>query len=109
MREIHQFAHLSIVAFYEMVLPNEQNLYEANGYGGLVNRSVFSQTLPRGLDTWKELGGLRNRVDHPIDAKLKSHSREIEYKELENIYKQLKIAFSEMLDVWQSCFLQPAP
>jgi len=101
-REFHQFAHLTIIAFYEIVLPSETGLYEPNGYGGLVNRAVFSKTLPKGLDTWKELSSMRNRVDHPIDAKLKTHSRRIEYKEVDNIYKQLKVALSEMFDAWQS-------
>jgi hypothetical protein len=101
-REFHQFAHLTIIAFYEIALPGEKNLYETNGYGGLVNRAIFSQTLPKGLNTWKDLGGLRNRVDHPIDAKLKTHSRRIEYKEVDNIYKQLKVALSELFDSWQA-------
>ncbi|MGB8982183.1 MAG: hypothetical protein WCC12_09920, partial [Anaerolineales bacterium] len=100
--EFHKFVHLTIIGFYESVLPTEAGLYSNEGYGGLVNRSIFSQTLPNGLSTWKDLGGLRNRVDHPVDTKTRTHSRKIEYKEMHNIFQRLKVALAELFEVWEN-------
>jgi hypothetical protein len=92
---------LAKVLFYESVFPTETGLMSRDGYGGLVNRSVFSQTLPKGLTVWKDLGLLRNRVDHPIDAKTGTHSRKIDYKEMYDIFKRLKVALAELFEVWE--------
>lgn len=107
--EFHKFIHLTIIAFYESVFPNETGLYGRGGYGGLVNRPVFSQTLPKGLSTWKDLGTLRNRVDHPVDAKTGMHSRKIEYKEMYDIFKQLKVALAELYEVWEKSSSTSSP
>lgn len=100
--EFHKFTHLTIIGFYESVLPTETGLYSKDGYGGLVNRSIFSQTLPNGLGAWKDLGALRNRVDHPVEVKTGTHSRKIEYKEMDNIFKRLKVALAELFEVWEN-------
>ncbi|MFW6116806.1 MAG: hypothetical protein ACOC6F_03675, partial [bacterium] len=99
-RCFHQFAHLSLIAFYEWVLPCESGLYSRQGYGGLTNRSVLTDTLPRGVPTWKRLGSFRNRVDHPVDVRTEGHSKRITYKEMEDLHKELKVALQEIFDVW---------
>jgi len=88
------------MAFYEYVLPSEQGLYK--GYGGLTHRTVFTNTLPRGVDTWKRLGSMRNCVDHPFDENAKSHSKKITLQEVEFLCKELQVALQEIFDVWLS-------
>ena len=53
-RMIHQFAHLSLIAFYEYVLPNEGGVYD--GYANLTDRKAFSELVPNNLNTWKRFG-----------------------------------------------------
>lgn len=98
-RMFHQFAHITLIAFYQYVLPSESGLYERD-YSGLTNQKTFSEKVPRGLDTWKRLGSLRNRVDHPIDRKTKTHSKKITVKEAEDTLKELQVALQELFDVW---------
>ncbi len=97
-RTFHQFAHLSLIAFYEYAFPDEDGLY--SGYAALTDRKIFSETMPLGLDTWKHLGTLRNRVDHPIDKRTRTHSEQIRVKEVEYLHKQLQIALLEFFDGW---------
>ncbi len=104
-RCFHQFAHLSLIAFYQWVLPSESGLYE--GYGRLTNRGVLTNTLPRGVPTWKRLGSLRNRVDHPVDRTTKTHSKRITYKEMEDLHKELQVALQEIFDVWLNAEAPP--
>ena len=49
---------------------------------------------------------MRNRVDHPVDRKTKSHATKITVKEVEFLHKQLQVALQEMFDVWLN---SPAP
>jgi retron-type reverse transcriptase len=97
-RTFHQFAHLTLIAFYEYALPSESGLHD--GYAALTNRKVFTNTLPSGVETWKELGSLRNRVDHPVDQKTKSHSKKITVEEAEFLRKKLKVSLQELFHVW---------
>lgn len=97
----HQFTHITFIAFYEYVLPSESGVYDAN-YASLIERRAFKDTLPRGVDIWKELNSMRNRVEHPVDRKTKSHSQKLTVKEVEFLYKQLKVALQEMFDAWLS-------
>ncbi|MBE9200068.1 MULTISPECIES: hypothetical protein [unclassified Nodularia (in: cyanobacteria)] len=101
-RTFHQFAHLTLIAFYEDILPSEQGIYGKGGYGDLSHRGVFVTTLPNGVNTWKDLGNMRNRVDHPVEQNTKSHSRKITVKEAEFISKKLKVALYEIFDIWLS-------
>jgi hypothetical protein len=95
----HQFIHLTLVAFYQQVLPSESGLFD--GYAALTDRKAFSEKLPRGLDTWKtRLGPMRNRVEHPIDKNTKLHSTKITNGEVEYLFKQLPLALQELFDVW---------
>jgi retron-type reverse transcriptase len=99
-RNLHQFVHLSIIAFYEYVFPNETSLFESK-YAQLVARSGFKERV--GFEqTWLEIGSLRNRVDHPIDYRTKAHSQPITVKEVEDIRKALIPAFQKFFDVWLS-------
>jgi hypothetical protein len=107
--EFHKFAHLTIIAFYESVFPSETGLISKEGYGGLVNRSIFTQTLPNGLTVWKDLGALRNRVDHPVEVKTGTHSRKIEYKEMDDIFKRLKVALAELFEIWEKSITSSTP
>lgn len=97
----HQFVHLTLIAFYQHVLPSESGLFE--GYANLTNRSALANCLPRGINTWKRLGPMRNRVDHPIDRNTKTHSKKITVKEVEDIYRELQVSLQEMFDIWLSC------
>lgn len=97
-RTFHQFAHLTLIAFYEYVFPSESGLHD--GYAALTDRKVLTHTLPNGLDTWKELGSMRNRVDHPVDKKTKSHSKKITVEEAEFLLKRLEVALQEIFSFW---------
>jgi hypothetical protein len=94
----HRFIHLTLIAFYESVLPNEIGLYE--GYARLTDRKVLSDLLPEGIKTWKDLGGLRIRVDHPVERKTKARSRKITVKELEFFFKKIQFSLQELFNVW---------
>lgn len=100
----HQFIHLSLIAFYQYVLPTEAGLFE--GYARLTDRQILTQTFPRGITTWKRIGQMRNRVEHPVDKNTQTHSQKITVKEAEDIYKELQVALQEMFDIWVSA---PAP
>lgn len=97
-RTLHQFAHITLIAFYEHALPSEKGLYES--YANLTDRQVFSSTITHGLDTWKQLGSMRNRVDHPVDKKTKSHSKKITFEEANFLCKKLQVALQELFNVW---------
>ena len=95
----HQFAHITLIAFYKHVLPSEEGL---KNYGSLTHRTAFTNILPRSFDTWKRLGSMRNRVDHPFDENTKSLSKKITFQEVEFLYKELQVALQEAFDVWLS-------
>lgn len=95
----HKFAHITFVAFYEYVLPTESGIYEAN-YAALIDRRVFKDTLPSGVEIWKKLNDMRNRVEHPLDRRTKSYSKKITVEEIEFLYKQLQVALQEIFDFW---------
>jgi len=97
----HQFTHITFIAFYEYALPSESGIYDAN-YAALIDRRIFRETLPYGVDSWKNLNNMRNRVEHPVDRKNKSHSRKITIKEIELLHKQIQVALQEMFDFWLS-------
>ena len=100
----HQFTHITFIAFYENFLPSELGIYESN-YAALIDRKIFRDTFPRGVDIWKELNSMRNRVEHPVDRKTKSHSQKISFKEIDFLDKQLQVALQEIFDVWLSATL----
>jgi retron-type reverse transcriptase len=97
-RTFHQFAHLTLIAFYEYTFPSESGLHD--GYASLTDRKVFTTSLPNGYETWKELGSMRNRVDHPVDKKTKSHSKKITIEETEFFCKKLNVALQEIFNFW---------
>ncbi|ALF54707.1 hypothetical protein ACX27_20730 [Nostoc piscinale CENA21] len=97
-RTFHQFAPLTFIAFYEYAFPNESGLHD--GYASLTDRKVFTNSLPNGYETWKELGSMRNRVDHPVDKKTKSHSKKITVEETEFFIKKLNVALQELFNFW---------
>lgn len=101
--EFHQFSHLTIIAFYESVLPNEIGLYESN-YASLLDRAEFRARVPKGIETWKRLNELRIRVDHPIEKSTRMHSRTITVKEAEDLSKELKVCLQALFDVWLNSF-----
>lgn len=94
----HRFIHLTLIGFYETVLPTETGLYE--GYASLTDRRVLTELLPIGIIVWKELGGLRTRVDHPVERRTQTHSRKISVKELELFFKRIQPALQELFDIW---------
>jgi len=94
----HQFTHITFLAFYEYFLPNEGGIYES-GYAGLIDRKAFRETLPRGVDAWQELNSMRNRIEHPVDRKTKSHSKKLTFKEGKFLKKQLHVALQEMFHI----------
>ncbi|MGI2908776.1 hypothetical protein [Tolypothrix sp. VBCCA 56010] len=95
----HQFSHITLIAFYEVVLSSETGLYDT-GYANLLERKVLKNTLPHSIAIWERLNSMRNRVDHPVDRKTKSHATKITVKEVEFLHKQLQVALQEMFDVW---------
>jgi len=97
----HQFTHVTFIAFYEYALPSESGIYDAN-YAALIERKIFKETLPDGVDAWKKLNHMRNRVEHPIDRKNKSHSQKINLKEIELLHKQIQVALQEIFNFWSS-------
>lgn len=94
----HQFIHLTLIAFYESVLPRETGLYE--GYARLTDRKVLTDLLPVGINVWKDLGKLRIRVDHPVEKRTQAHSRKISVRDLELFFKRIQPAIHELIDVW---------
>jgi hypothetical protein len=96
--EFHQFAHLTLIAFYESCLPQEEEVYE--GYARLTDRAIMRSILPKGIETWKRLGSLRNRGEHPVDRKTKTHTKPISVKEVEDLHKELKVSLQELFDFW---------
>lgn len=103
----HQFAHLTLIAFYEYTFPSESGLHD--GYASLTDRKVFTTSLPNGCETWKELGSMRNRVDHPVDKKTKSHSKKITIEETEFFCKKLNVALQEIFNFWLNSSPTSAP
>ena len=97
-RTFHQFAHITLIAFYEHVFPSEGGVYE--GYAQLINRKLFTQHMPSGHEVWLKLGSMRNRVDHPVDSKTKAHSKKIGVNEVEMLKKEIKVALQEIFDFW---------
>jgi hypothetical protein len=97
-RTLHQFAHLTLIAFYEYVLPAESGVYD--GYARLTDRAPFSQRLPQYFQVWKNFASLRNRVDHPVDKNTQTHSKPITHREMEHLHKSVKLALQELFDVW---------
>ncbi|MBP5971831.1 RNA-directed DNA polymerase [Brasilonema sp. CT11] len=97
-RTFHQFAHVTLIAFCESVLPSESGLY--TGYDNVASRGILTTTLPRGAAIWRRLGPMRNRVDHPVDSKTQLHTRKITVKEVEDLHKELQVALQEIFDVW---------
>lgn len=95
----HQFTHITFIAFYEYALPSESGIYESN-YASLFERKIFQETLPYGVNSWKTLNSMRNRAEHPVDRKNKSHSRKITIKEVELLHIQIQVALQEMFDFW---------
>ncbi|MBD2731615.1 hypothetical protein H6G96_36375 [Nostoc sp. FACHB-892] len=106
-RTFHQFAHLTLIAFYEYAFPSESGLHD--GYASLTDRKVFTASLPNGHETWKELGSMRNRVDHPVDKKTKSHSKKITVEETKFFCKKLNVALQEIFNFWLNSSPAPAP
>ncbi|MEH2007566.1 reverse transcriptase domain-containing protein [Nostoc sp.] len=106
-RTFHQFAHLTLIAFYEYTFPSESGLHD--GYASLTDRKVFTSSLPNGCETWKELGSMRNRVDHPVDKKTKSHSKKITIEETEFFCKKLNVALQEIFNFWLNSSPTSAP
>ncbi|XZF64460.1 MAG: hypothetical protein ACSI46_07040 [Gloeotrichia echinulata DVL01] len=97
-RTFHQFAHLTLIAFYEYTFPLESGLHD--GYASLTDRKVFTTSLPNSYQIWKDLGSMRNRVDHPVDKKTKSHSQKITFEETEFFRKKLNVALQEIFNFW---------
>lgn len=97
----HQFTHITFIAFYEYALPFELGVYDAN-YAALIDRRIFKETFPHGVDAWKTLNNMRNRVEHPVDRKNKSHSKNISVREIELLRRQIQVALQEIFDVWLS-------
>ena len=97
----HQFTHITFIAFYEYVLPSESGIYDSQ-YAALMDRKTFKETLPCGVEIWKTLNVMRNRVEHPVDRKTKSHSQKLTVDEVEFLCKQLQVALQELFDIWLS-------
>lgn len=95
----HQFAHATLVAFYEYVLPASGNP-RAMDYSGLWQNADFKAHTPNGSKAWEVLGELRNRVDHPIDRRTRLYSEQIKNKEVDNIKRQLSVALQELFIEW---------
>uniref|UniRef100_A0A0C1R3Y7 Uncharacterized protein n=1 Tax=Tolypothrix bouteillei VB521301 TaxID=1479485 RepID=A0A0C1R3Y7_9CYAN len=104
-RTFHQFAHLTLIAFYEYTFPSESGLHD--GYASLTDRKVFTNSLPNSYETWKELGSMRNRVDHPVDKKTKSHSKKITFEETKFFCKKLNVALQEIFNFWLNTLSVP--
>jgi retron-type reverse transcriptase len=100
-RSFHQFCHLTIIAFYKTMLPNESGLMERD-YSQLVEAKSFSNLIQQNTDKWKKVGRLRNRVDHPIDRTTKGVSKKITSKEVDMLVKEMKPALSEMFEIIQN-------
>ena len=97
----HQFTHITLIAFCEYVLPSEQGILTSY-YNNLINRGSFKEKCPISVSTLDKLNNLRNRVEHPIDRKTESHSKNITVQEIESLRKQLKGALQDIFDSWLS-------
>lgn len=100
-RNFHQFAHLTLVAFYQAILPSSGDPI-AMDYANLCQTRDFKAQTPSGHSTWEQLGQLRNRVDHPIDRKTRLHSQKITGREAKLLKGQLGVALQELFDAWSS-------
>lgn len=100
-RNFHQFAHLSLIAFHQGVFPGsgDPNMMD---YSNLYNKNDFKAKTPIGNTTWERLGRFRNRVDHPIDRSTRLHSMSITYQEADLLKKELRTALQELYEVWIS-------
>ncbi len=96
----HQFAHVSLVAFFKFTLPPAAGDPMAMMYGSICSNKAFRAVLPNGIQTWEELGAFRNRVDHPINNTTRVLSESIKYKEADMIKRKLKVALQELFDEW---------
>ncbi len=96
-RNFHQFAQLTLLAFHQSVLPNVVNSVE---YGSLWQSSDFKKITPLGDSTWEKLGMFRNQIDHPINKITRMHNNEIKATEAELLKKQLKVALQELYQAW---------
>lgn len=96
----HQFAHLTLLAFHEQVLPTVGS--SPVEYGDLWQHSGFKAQTPNGNQTWEKLGELRKRTDHPIDRKTRLHTRQVQDSEVRALKAQLGIALQELFDAWVS-------
>ncbi len=98
-RNFHQFAHVTLVAFHEYVLPASGNPL-AMEYGSLWQHAGFKVHTPNGSKAWEILGELRNRVDHPVNHKTRFYSERIKNNEVDNIKRQLSVALQELYEAW---------
>lgn len=98
-RNFHQFAHVTLVAFHEYVLPSLGSPLEMD-YSALWQHRGFKEHTPDGNKTWERLGELRNRVDHPIDRKTQFYSEPIKNNESNNLKQQLNVALKELYAAW---------
>lgn len=97
--EFHSFSHLTIIAFYESLLPGESGVY-ASEFNSLLERRCFKELLPRGIEPWKRLNDLRNRAAHPVERSTQTHSRVVTAREADDLVKALKVSLQELFDVW---------
>ncbi len=104
-RNSHQFAHLTLIAFHQWVFPGSDDPTAMN-YSNLYSKSDFKTKTPVGNATWERLGKFRNRVDHPIDRSTRLHSMSITYQETDLLKKELRTALQELYEAWISA---PAP
>lgn len=95
----HQFTHITFVALYEYIFPSELGIYDSN-YAHLIERKIFKENFPHGIYVWASLNSMRNRVEHPLDKKTKSHSQKLTIKEIALLHKQLEAALQELFNIW---------
>lgn len=95
----HQFTHITFVALYEYIFPSELGIYDSN-YAHLIERKIFKENFPHGIYVWASLNSMRNRVEHPLDKKTKSHSQKLTIKEIALLHKQLETALQELFNIW---------
>jgi len=98
-RNFYQFAHLTLIAFHQYVLPGRSDPTSMD-YSDLWKHSDFRARTLLGNSTWEKLGNLRNRVDHPIDRSTRLHSETIKNKEADFLKKQLSVALQELYQEW---------
>jgi retron-type reverse transcriptase len=95
----HKFTHITFIALYEYMFPSENGIYDSN-YAALIDRKVFKENLPHSLSVWVSLNSMRNRVEHPVDRKTKSHSQKLTINEIDLLHKQLQAALQELFNTW---------